>query len=316
MNIPVRKTKWRHRNGNEYTVYDITNEHAEPENRDKYPIMISYVGANGKRWSKTLKDFMAKMTIIPTESPTFMDSLDKPYVQVPAPGVKPELLVPKFNVVLDRKFIPSEYGVYYFVDTKEVDDVVRVTEAARRYITDVLLQVVGGQGVKTAEIMYGIPIVLNTPTRVFRDGIFDRGMNYLGRAFPQTGPVILGCCDSDGKDLIDLMVLASYIRYVYLTLKDKEPFHTDEELTEYAYAITSDFMRYCVSTSLVRPGGFGVHKTDLTVTLVLQHYRGVSNFDNYMLTLARCNNSFIFEGNETLRAILRLYDEATLKGEQ
>lgn len=60
--LPKLGSTWKHHKGNEYEVYDITNEGAEPENAEQYPVNISYRGANGKKWSKSLANFLAKMT--------------------------------------------------------------------------------------------------------------------------------------------------------------------------------------------------------------------------------------------------------------
>ena len=44
-----------------YEVYDLTNEHALPENSQRYPVTVSYVGPNGKRWSKPVSNFLETM---------------------------------------------------------------------------------------------------------------------------------------------------------------------------------------------------------------------------------------------------------------
>lgn len=49
---------YKHHNGNEYTVLQIANTHAESED---YPITVVYQGKNGKVWSKTLDNFNNKM---------------------------------------------------------------------------------------------------------------------------------------------------------------------------------------------------------------------------------------------------------------
>jgi len=68
MNIPVIGSKWKHHNGNEYIVYDITNEHAEPGRREEYPVTVSYRGiVNGRKWSKPLANFLTKMEPVPAE---------------------------------------------------------------------------------------------------------------------------------------------------------------------------------------------------------------------------------------------------------
>ena len=58
-NLPKIGSIWSHHtNGGEYVVYDITNENTQNE---KYPINISYRGANGRKWSKPLDNFLRTM---------------------------------------------------------------------------------------------------------------------------------------------------------------------------------------------------------------------------------------------------------------
>ena len=58
--IPVINSKWRHYNGNIYTVIELTNLHSE--NFDKYPITVVYKGENGKIWSRPLSDWSRSFT--------------------------------------------------------------------------------------------------------------------------------------------------------------------------------------------------------------------------------------------------------------
>lgn len=60
--IPKLETKWKHHNGAEYEVYDVTNADADTGRELDHPVSISYKGANGKRWSKPLDVFLKKMT--------------------------------------------------------------------------------------------------------------------------------------------------------------------------------------------------------------------------------------------------------------
>ena len=58
-NLPKIGSIWSHHtSGGEYVVYDITNENTQNE---KYPINISYRGANGRKWSKPLDNFLRTM---------------------------------------------------------------------------------------------------------------------------------------------------------------------------------------------------------------------------------------------------------------
>lgn len=59
--IPVKGTKYKHRNGNIYEVLLIANENSD---RAEYPITVVYVGANGNIWAKSLDNFLEKMTLV------------------------------------------------------------------------------------------------------------------------------------------------------------------------------------------------------------------------------------------------------------
>lgn len=55
---PEIGSMYKHHNGNEYTVLQIANTHAQSED---YPITVVYQGNNGKVWAKTLDNFNNKM---------------------------------------------------------------------------------------------------------------------------------------------------------------------------------------------------------------------------------------------------------------
>lgn len=55
-------SRWRHYNGNEYTVLVLTNEYTE--HPETYPITVIYQGANGRIWSRRLDDWHRSMTRI------------------------------------------------------------------------------------------------------------------------------------------------------------------------------------------------------------------------------------------------------------
>lgn len=55
-------TVWQHRNGNRYTAIGILNAHTEQP--DKYPVMVSYVGSNGRTWARRLDDWHRSMTLL------------------------------------------------------------------------------------------------------------------------------------------------------------------------------------------------------------------------------------------------------------
>lgn len=53
-------SRWRHSNGNTYTVLIITNEHSE--NQDRYPTTVVYRDCDYEVWSKPLSDWHRSMT--------------------------------------------------------------------------------------------------------------------------------------------------------------------------------------------------------------------------------------------------------------
>lgn len=57
--IPKLQERYRHLNGNEYTVIMLANlDSARPE----YPITIVYQGSDGRVWAKDLNNFYKKMS--------------------------------------------------------------------------------------------------------------------------------------------------------------------------------------------------------------------------------------------------------------
>lgn len=59
MNIPEVHSLWKHKgNGINYEVILIANEYSENED---YPIVVVYIGSNGRTWAKNLDNFLEKM---------------------------------------------------------------------------------------------------------------------------------------------------------------------------------------------------------------------------------------------------------------
>jgi hypothetical protein len=59
--MPCVGDTWKHHNGIEYEVVLVTNQYSD---RPEYQTTVSFVGANGKAWSKTLGNFLRKMTFV------------------------------------------------------------------------------------------------------------------------------------------------------------------------------------------------------------------------------------------------------------
>lgn len=63
LQLPVIGSRWQHKNGNLYEVYDVTNEFTE--RHDEYPVTISYRGENGRKWSRAFWRWHSSMTELP-----------------------------------------------------------------------------------------------------------------------------------------------------------------------------------------------------------------------------------------------------------
>lgn len=67
--LPEVPSNWVHHNGAEYEVYDLLNTDADPGREVDHPVIVCYRGANGKKWGKTLPNFVAKMSPKPATQP-------------------------------------------------------------------------------------------------------------------------------------------------------------------------------------------------------------------------------------------------------
>lgn len=99
--IPNRNTEWVHRkNKIRYMVFDILNDEADPERNVEYPIMVCYIGENGKKWGKSLENFLEKMECV--ESQRYPMSWTGrtpwiPYLVDRADGVKGHYAIGRWN---------------------------------------------------------------------------------------------------------------------------------------------------------------------------------------------------------------------------
>lgn len=57
--LPEPGSRWRHHNGNEYTVRLITNLYSI--RLEEYPVTVVYEGDNGRVWSKTIHSWYKSM---------------------------------------------------------------------------------------------------------------------------------------------------------------------------------------------------------------------------------------------------------------
>lgn len=61
--IPPIGSVFTHHTGRIYLVYGYGNMAANAQSREKYPLNIHYIGANGHTWDKSLEVFMDTMTV-------------------------------------------------------------------------------------------------------------------------------------------------------------------------------------------------------------------------------------------------------------
>jgi len=223
MNIPVIGSKWKHHNGNEYIVYDITNEHAEPERREEYPVTVSYIGSNGKKWSKPLDNFLDRMrpsdgewgTVPVLKSTTLHDPATKQKPSMPViveqecDANTPKFPPLKINVTTNASLKQSE-GLWYYVNANDV-----FVDQTAEVIRSVLVEVGGAlAGAKTDAALSRAKLDWKRPQpAAMRDQIAANGMNYVGPVSIH-GPVIWGNRTARGGVLPDLVFVATVLHEV------------------------------------------------------------------------------------------------------
>jgi hypothetical protein len=62
--LPKTDTVWQHSTGRYYKILLLTNTEADPGRELDHPVNVVYIGINGKIWSKTLENFLNKMTAV------------------------------------------------------------------------------------------------------------------------------------------------------------------------------------------------------------------------------------------------------------
>lgn len=189
--VPGMGTIWEHhKNGIEYEVYDVTNEDADEERTD-YRTTVSYIGPNGKKWSKSLERFHETMLFTGkhAEYPT--------KVVVGRPGVNPgHFTVPKFEVVFDPKFEPDGPGLFYYVNYKEYNGKTTMLEEITQRIR-VMLHGVPQEpiaGMRTGDNFNAMQeyTTFGHASQRERDEIDARGLCYIGQVGSPYGVVCWG----------------------------------------------------------------------------------------------------------------------------
>lgn len=82
--LPSTGDTWRHHKGNEYEVLLLSNQYSQ---QPEYPPTVVYQGANGKVWSKSLVNFLKKMTFVRKAEEVECGTLDVPTLGIT--GVRP-----------------------------------------------------------------------------------------------------------------------------------------------------------------------------------------------------------------------------------
>lgn len=60
---PAIGTVYTHNNGNTYLVFGLANLNAQDQNREKYPVVVLYIGGNGYIWAKSVDAFLTSATL-------------------------------------------------------------------------------------------------------------------------------------------------------------------------------------------------------------------------------------------------------------
>lgn len=66
--IPEAGARWRHNSGAFYNVLEVANTNADEERRDEYPVLIVYMGDDGRVWARTLEKWLGSMVYIESEN--------------------------------------------------------------------------------------------------------------------------------------------------------------------------------------------------------------------------------------------------------
>jgi hypothetical protein len=106
MSMPDIGSVWTHNNGNTYMVFGLANLHAQEQNRDKYPIVVLYIGSNGYIWAKSAENFVKSATLGGTFR--FKD------------GIKMEYMGVSDNGALENGFMTTQIkALMEFTDAQE-----------------------------------------------------------------------------------------------------------------------------------------------------------------------------------------------------
>ena len=189
--VPSNGSIWEHhKNKIEYEVYDVTNDEAD-EGRTDYAVTVSYIGPNGKKWSKSLERFHETMVFTGkyAEFPT--------KVVVGRPGVNPgHFTVPEFEVVFDPKFEPDGPGLFYYVNYEDYQGKTTMLEEITQRIR-VMLHGVPQEpiaGVRTGDNFNAMLeyTKFGHASQCERDEIAARGLCYIGKVGSPYGVVCWG----------------------------------------------------------------------------------------------------------------------------
>ena len=64
--LKMEGKKFKHKNGNVYTILHLTNTDNTIDRQKRHPIQVVYQGEDGKVWSRELEDWNKKFTEVKT----------------------------------------------------------------------------------------------------------------------------------------------------------------------------------------------------------------------------------------------------------
>ena len=192
LHIPRINSLWEHHtNKTEYEVYDVTNDEGDEDKRGQYPITVSYIGPNGKKWSKSLERFHETMVFTGkyAEFPT--------KVAIGRPGYNPNhFAVPHFEVVFDPKFEPDGPGLFYYVNYTDYQGKStmfdEITQRIRSMLHGVPQEPIAGIRTDTHFNAMMEYTEFGYASQAERDDIDARGLCYIGRVGGPYGVVCWG----------------------------------------------------------------------------------------------------------------------------
>ncbi|MNV32602.1 hypothetical protein D3C71_1239440 [compost metagenome] len=252
--LPEIGTTWTHYKGAEYEVYDLLNTDADPGREIEHPVIVCYRGKNGKKWGKTLEQFLKKMTpkvksawdrrrdhyktafgatittppnaeLVAQAVVTKPTLLGNPEViQIP---VKPplELMTPIIRLWEPEK--SQGVGAFAHVHSKQmhhVDSIAEFTVKTQfvRELWEATASSVSMRSFATEPVIskWAERIPLTHASMDVRDHYYQNNVCFIGQHGPHR-PNVTRWSTSYGGGLMNLVVFMSILRHVFLQFRDE-----------------------------------------------------------------------------------------------